>query len=152
MIDMTEINAAIRQQLPQQIGEELQRELADLATLRAREKTTLARIETLEEQLKASQKLAEKRRKELEQHNELDTRFHIIERRERGAQVFELETQLKAEQRITVNYFQILSHLTRTTGMREMVTENFSGNSPTTGNFVSNNRTVTTTTTEEPLP
>jgi predicted nuclease with TOPRIM domain len=152
MIDMTEINAAIRQQLPQQIGEELQRELADLATLRAREATTMERIERLEEQLKASQKLAEERQRMLEQHNELDTRFQIIERRERSAQVFELEAKLAAEKQITANNFQFLSHLTRTTQMRQVMAESLSGQSPTTGNFFSNNRTVTTTTTEDPTP
>jgi hypothetical protein len=94
----------------------------------------------------------EEQRRMLEQHNELDTRFEIIERRERSSQVFELEAQLKAEQRITANHFQFLSHLTRTTQMRQVMNENFSGNSPTTGNFITNNRTVTSTTMEDPAP
>ena len=108
-----EIQEAITKNLPAQVGEALQQLLAK-ATKDAQELADAKRY--IEQHGKLSENLSNsvaELQTQLERHANIDDRLRELDEAKRDRKIFELETKLAAEQRVTHILDQTLSKLVR---------------------------------------
>ena len=125
MKDMTdEINEAIKKNLPAQVGDSLQQELAELKKLRAKSATDDAKIIDLINNVAGWKLEADKMRDELNAHGKLAEREKAVEKRELTQSLNDLRVTLSNERRAEV------VDLVRTIFRSPITTKSISGTVP----------------------
>ena len=119
-----EIKEAIAKNLPTQVGEVLQTQLARLEKLEADiiSKDNLNR--RINDDLQQANSDLDLCRSTLEKHDSLDLRETLLAERERNIKIKELELELKAEKRVSESFHEFITSLTKNSILKESFTKN----------------------------
>jgi vacuolar-type H+-ATPase subunit I/STV1 len=115
----TEINESIKKNLPQQVGENLKKELARLARLEDDNIALKESVKVKNERIKDLEKRQLELNEELTQYEAMEQREHEVEQAEMKLNTDRLEYQLKAEKEKTEHAMAVAMGLVRNTEYRK---------------------------------